>query len=192
MPSNASNIWQTTRSAELDLIEAAHSAVEGTAPGRRYATQQINQAYAVLLSSHFQGFCRDLHSECCDFLVSSVASAHLHRVLFQSLTLARQLDRGNPNPGNVGSDFNRLGLQFWPRVTAMNARNAHRRDLLEEMNRWRNAVAHQDFDPAVLGGRTSLQLRQVLKWRQVCNALTKAFDDVLNQYLQNTVGAAPW
>src|SRR5262249_19369869 len=39
--------------------------------GRRYATQQVNRAYAVLLASEFQGFCRDLYSECMDHVVAT-------------------------------------------------------------------------------------------------------------------------
>lgn len=47
----------------LGEIAAAHTAVGGQGSGRRYATQEINHAYAVLLSSQFQRFCRDLHTE---------------------------------------------------------------------------------------------------------------------------------
>lgn len=54
------------RARALDEIEAAHASVGGTGPGRRYATQQSNQAYAMLLASQFQGFCRDLHTESVD------------------------------------------------------------------------------------------------------------------------------
>ena len=49
MPSIAFQDWSTVRAASLDEIENAHRAVSGTGPGRRYVTQQINQAYAVLL-----------------------------------------------------------------------------------------------------------------------------------------------
>jgi hypothetical protein len=62
MPSRSFELWNTDRRQALDQIAAAHAAVGGVGPGRRYATQQINQAYATLLSSQFQGFCRDLHS----------------------------------------------------------------------------------------------------------------------------------
>ena len=72
MPSNAVQQWQTIRAAALDEIEAAHAAIEGIGPGRRYATQQINQAYVMLLSSQFQGFCRDLHTECVGILVRNL------------------------------------------------------------------------------------------------------------------------
>src|SRR5579884_2178893 len=64
VPSAAFQEWSTVRAASLDEVENAHRSVGGTGPGRRYATQQINQAYAVLLSSQFQAFCRDLHTEC--------------------------------------------------------------------------------------------------------------------------------
>ena len=57
----------------LDEIAGADAAVGGAARGRRYATQQINRAYAVLLASEFQGFCRDLHSECVDHVLTVIA-----------------------------------------------------------------------------------------------------------------------
>src|SRR5437879_3361841 len=116
MPSVSLQTWSTVRAASLDEIENAHRSVGGTGPGRRTATQQINQAYAVLLSGHFQGFCRDLHSECCDFLVAAVSLPYLHRILRGELGANRKLDRGNPGPANLSSDFSRLGLAFWPLV----------------------------------------------------------------------------
>lgn len=54
MPSNALRNWRRGGKQALDEIEAAHAAIGGSGPGRRYATQQINQAYAVMLSSQFQ------------------------------------------------------------------------------------------------------------------------------------------
>ena len=56
MPSNSLRNWHSIRAIALDEIESAHRMVGGSGPGRRYATQQINQAYAMLLSSQFQGF----------------------------------------------------------------------------------------------------------------------------------------
>lgn len=116
MPSVALQAWLTTRVVALDEIENAHRSVGGTGPGRRYATQQINQAYAVLLSSQFQGFCRDLHTECITVLVNSVTSVAVQLILGRELTLDRKLDRGNANPGNIGADFGRLGISFWTAI----------------------------------------------------------------------------
>ena len=65
----------------LNDLESAHRSVRGSGPGARAATQQIHQAYTVLLSGQFQGFCRDLHSECADNLVSPVADPDLREML---------------------------------------------------------------------------------------------------------------
>jgi hypothetical protein len=70
MPSISWQTWSTSRTADLDEIENAHRSVVGTGRDRRVATQQINQAYAVLLSSQFQAFCRDLHTEGAKALVA--------------------------------------------------------------------------------------------------------------------------
>lgn len=118
--------WSTDRAAELDQLEAAHAAVGGARRGRRWATQQVNHAYAVLLSSQFQGFCRDLHSESIDYFVSAVNPIILRSVLRTEFAFSRQLDRGNPDPGNLGSDFNRMGLFFWAQVQSDDARNKAR------------------------------------------------------------------
>jgi len=70
MPSQAYRLWKSTRARELDEVQTAHALLGGTARGRRYTTQQINRAYAVLLASQFQGFARDLHTESVDYLVT--------------------------------------------------------------------------------------------------------------------------
>src|SRR5438034_6146449 len=110
MPSQAYHEWITTRGVALDEIERAHRSVGGSGPGRRFATQQINQAYAVLLASQFQGFCRDLHDECIDCLVRSVLPIGLRGPLEIEFSAYRRLDRGNASPGAIGADFNRPGL----------------------------------------------------------------------------------
>ena len=98
----------------------------------------------MLLSSQFQGFCRDLHSEAVNFVIAAIAPATLAPVVVASLVQGRKLDQGNPNPGNLGSDFGRLGLHFWPAVGVRDRRNAGRQVQLETLNKWRNAIAHGD------------------------------------------------
>ena len=82
----------TSRREALEEIEQAHIAVGGNKPGRRYATQQINQAYALLLASQFQGFCRDLYDEAVVHLVAAIAPRSLQVVARVSLNRDRQLD----------------------------------------------------------------------------------------------------
>jgi hypothetical protein len=192
MPSRSWQDWNSIRASKLDEIEAAHRGIGGMARGRRYATEQINHAYAVLLASQFQGLCRDLHSECVDCVVRAIGSGVLQPVLRAAFVLGRGLDRGNANPGNIGADFNRLGVEFWTKVDADHSGNDRRRQMLEQLNNWRNAIAHQDFDPSKLGGASTLRLSQVRRWRLACNRLALSFDNIMYKHVLAVTGAAPW
>lgn len=75
MSSRALRNWQTRSRKVLDEVEAAHAVVGGGRGARAFARQQINQAYVVLLSSQFQRFCRDLHSDAVDYLAAQPALA---------------------------------------------------------------------------------------------------------------------
>ena len=128
MASVALQTWRTIAAAELDQIQAAHAAVGGRGRGRRYATLQLNHAYTMLLSSQFQRFCRDLHSEVAAFLAQNGAVGAFKLVALTALTQSRKLDTGNPNEGNIGSDFARLGMtDLWDDVNARHGYNQRRR-----------------------------------------------------------------
>jgi len=193
MPSNALIRWTSTRAAALDELEAAHRAVGGAAPGRRIATQQINFACAVLLSAEFQGFCRDLHSEAVEHLVGHLVLAQFQAEARYEFLSHRRIDRGNANPGNIGADIGRLGFEFWVEVDRHHTRNVERRASLEDLNRWRNAISHGDFSVIMAqGGRAALPLAEVQSWRRACDGLAGTFDNVLREYVERKVGAAPW
>jgi len=142
MSSHSLQRWQSVRTAEMDELENAHRSVGGLGRGRRYATRQINHAYAVLISSHFQGFCRDLHTESSRIIVAAIRPLNLQPLAEQEYLRNRRLDRGNPSPGNIGADFSRLGVTLWPELYGLNLRHQQRRLALEELNEWRNAIAH--------------------------------------------------
>ena len=193
MPSNSYRKWMKATSALLDQMENAHSSIGGTARGRRYATDQINQAYAILLASQFQGFCRDLHSESAAYLIDAIQPASMRPIVRAEFTRDRKSDKGNANPGNLGNDFNRLGLEFWDELKTLNAKNSARTRALEMemLNEWRNAIAHQHFDPVKLGS-SRLGLEQVRRWRKVCNRLARAFDAVMCNHIRAVTGFSPW
>jgi hypothetical protein len=183
--------WNTLRCKALDEIEQAHRAVEGTGRGRRYATLQVNHAFAVLLSSQFQGFCRDLHSEAVEFVVARTSPPAVAKALRAVLMQGRKLDSGNPNPGNIGSDFGRLGMDFWIRLGHVDARVKQRQASLDQLNAWRNAVAHQDWS-RLPGQRPDLRLSVVQGWRSTCRGLARSFDEAVRIYLGTMVGRSPW
>jgi len=111
MPSNSLLRWRGERAAALDEIEAAHGRVGGTERGRRYATQQINRAYAVLLSSEFQGFGRDLYSECVDHVVAA-APAHLQALLRAQFLWGSPSAAATPRPARSGRISGGLACRF--------------------------------------------------------------------------------
>ena len=187
MPSRSFSHWRNRRYKALDQIAAAHTAVGGVGPGRRFATQQINQAYAMLLSSQFQGFCRDLHSEAVDNICDGAGRVDARLLLLRiRLTTGRKLDLGNPNPGNLGSDFAFFDLSLWTALEAHNPANADRDLELDDLNKWRNAIAHQSFDPAKLDGRSTLLLKDdARRWRRTCDRLAADMDVVVRACCYN-------
>jgi RiboL-PSP-HEPN len=193
MPSKSLAEWGGKRSDELDEIERAHAAVGGSSRGRRFATQQINRAYAVLLASQFQGFCRDLHSECVDHMMTALASTTaMHIIIKSELTRGRKLDSGNAQPGSLGEDFKRLGIDLWDEVYKLDPLNRARNQMLENLNKWRNAIVHQTLDPSRLGGTTVLRLNEVRRWRVTCERLATSFDEALRAHLLGLTGTSPW
>lgn len=195
MPSNSLARWRGPAQADLDDIVDAHASVAGAARGRRAATAQVNQAYVMLLSSHFQRFCRDLHTEAIDHVVGGLADPWARPIVVQRMTEGRKLDSGNPNPGNIGSDFGRFQFNVWTVMAQLDARTPGRRARLERLNRWRNAIAHQDFAAADLdlgGKRTELRLSDVADWRRACDQLASTLDVAVAGRVRALVGRAPW
>jgi hypothetical protein len=184
--------WQSRNRRALDAIDAAYKAVASTAQHRRSAAEQIKQAYVVLLSSWFQAFCRDLHTECIEHLTTTISHPTVRMIVRQRMMEGRKLETGNPNPGNLGADFGRLGIELWPALLARDRQAKTRQDALGELNRWRNAVAHQDFSSASLQGRKHVRLTEVLQWRQVCESLAVDFERVMYDHLLSATGTRPW
>lgn len=191
MPSNSLIRWNSERVAALDEIENAHVMIGGSERGRRFATQQINFAYATLLSSQFQGFCRDLHTECVERFVA-VLPIPFRRFVRAEFVWNRSLNRGNPHPGAIGSDFGRLGIDFWREVDSVDTRNPRRRLFLQQLIDWRNAIAHHDFDAVAHEGAISLHLAEVRAWRSAINVLARHFDQTMYNYLHALLGSIPW
>lgn len=144
MPSQALNDWLSTRTGALDGVFGALRALPRSKQVQRAAVQNLSRSYTVMLSAEFQGFCKDLHRECAEHFVSLVPEA-IRDVVRQQFLAHRLLDRGDPNPGNIGADFNRLGLKLFDEARQEDTRTPDWRASLDELNEWRNAVAHNDY-----------------------------------------------
>jgi len=183
--------WTTERLPALRELDSARRGLRVSKRGTRFAVRQIHESYVVLLASHFQGFCRDLHDECADFLVETISAGVLRNTVRIVLVLGRKLDSGNANAGNLGSDFGRFGLTFWDVARRLDAGNQDRQKELDVLNAWRNAIAHQHFDPSKLGG-VELRLPLLHGWRTSCDQLAVSFDAVMRSHLEVVNGTAPW
>ena len=171
----------------------AHAAVGGTKRGRRYTTQQINRAFAILLASQFQGFCRDLHSECVDHVVSVLApSPALRYLVWAEFTQRSPTGSRKRATGDSRRDFSRLGIDFWDELRTYDPASNGWRDELDLLNEWRNAIAHQDFASLRRRGFVNLRLATVRQWRISCNRLAEAMDKLMRGHLLTVTGASPW
>lgn len=198
MGSKALAKWQTVRQHELDELLAAHAKVGGSGPGRRYATEQLNHAYLVAVAAQFQGFCRDLHSEAVSALAA--AAPKLQTILLVTLTRNRRLDQGNATEGSIAEDFGRIGMEkFWDRVAANGgvALTKARRKRLDQMNLWRNAIAHDNFEQNQsrldrLDGHLRPRLAEAKRCRTACRLLAVQIEGAVAFFLTQVVGSSPW
>jgi hypothetical protein len=195
VPSAALARWHRVQLARLVEIENAHRAVGGRGPGRRVATQQINDAYMVLLAGQWQEFCRYLHTEAADIVAQAMPSSAQVAVQL-AFTLGRNLDRGNATPENISRDFARFGMNLWRAVYSLDARNRARRHRLDQLYVWRNAIAHQDLPPTGDRARKVDGTRRTLEWAKrfegACTELAAQLDRAIRDQLRSLTGVAPW
>lgn len=171
----------------LDEIDVQCAATFVPVPPPHLAEENL-RSYVMLLSAHFQGFCRDLYSECAQIVTASVASAMQY--LIQSQCHAGcELDRANPHFETIRKDFERFGLQLNVELAA-NPANAARIAGIRHLNSWRNYAAHHKASMPTAGG--PFTLATVQGWRNSCDALATELDGIMYNRLQTALGSAPW
>ena len=139
MPSASLQHWVNDRVPRLMEIEAQCAASQALAPSKPRLREENLRGYIVLLSAHFQGFCRDLYTESAQITASRVR-ASLQVLIQAQFTAHRSLDHGNPNLQNLRKDFERFG--FTLNLADADPGNPARLHHLTELNRWRNIAAH--------------------------------------------------
>ncbi len=170
------------RLQQIDLQCAASLAA---VPANPHLIDENLRSYVVLLSAHFQGFCRDLCTEAAVVIASKVRPS-LRILIREQFTANRQLDRGNPSLQNLKKDFSRFGftLNF-----AVDPANAPRLVHLSAMNEWRNVAAHQGTTIPV---GVPLTLPSLRSWRASCDGLATSLDAILYNQLRRILKRAPW
>lgn len=194
MPSIALINWQTDRMPRLGHIDAHCVALAAIAPATAPPTpgplvEESLQGYVMLLSGHFQGFCRDLYTECAQILTNA-AAANLQRAVQLQCITGLALNIGNPTIENIRKDFERF--DFILDLPNADPGNQQRMTHLGHLNFWRNQVAHQKTTPAPAGIPSVLVLGDIRSWRASCDGLAASLDDIMRVELTLLVGAAPW
>ncbi len=170
------------RLREVDLQCAACSvAVPSNVP----LIDENQRGYVVLLSAHFQGFCRDLCTEAAQLIASRVRPT-LRLLIQQQFTSHRKLDHGNPTHDHLKEDFKRFGLAL---DLAADPANVPRLQALTALNRWRNVAAHHGTIPA---GAPPLDLPSLRTWWNACDGLATSLDAILYNHLRRVLRRAPW
>jgi hypothetical protein len=191
VPSFAHTVWTTTRLRKLDRIDGLRRRIGRGQRRRKQLTEQLAHTYVVLLSSHFQGFTRDLHDECASFLAQQV-SPPMHNLFRSALVVGREIDWGNATVGSVSKSFSRFDLAFKTEIMVEDARCSGWLADYELLLKWRNAIAHEDFDPVKLGKVSTLTMRQVQVWRQACCGIADSLDKAMHRQLKQSTNVAPW
>jgi hypothetical protein len=145
--------WRGASSRSLDEIESLHRLAEASSQSGPELKQQIVYAYATQTLAHFQRYCRAVHSEATGVLAGAVAPPGLEEVTRILFVRNRFLDRGNPTPASLGSDFARFGFRLWPELEAVDRSNLRRREELGQLCEWRNGITHGDIAPKRAAGR---------------------------------------
>jgi len=197
VPSTALLRYDHERRARLEELVAAHRLVGGPGRGRRWRTQQLNNALVLRLAAEFQGFSRDLHDLSARTFASWAAGGNtsVESALDKLLVEGRQLDRGNANPGSLGSDFGRLGFTLWPALTQRDPMTPDQQAALDLLNRARNAIAHYNEGELAAVRKTgaSITLRGFRRWQRDLDRLAVNLDaEVASQLGRLFQQPAPW
>jgi hypothetical protein len=185
MPSAALTRWQNDRMLRLTEMDTHCVDAAARVPPNPLLAEESLLGYAMLLSGHFQGFCRELYKECSQLVAASVPPA-LRVTVDTQFSAELSLNSGNPTVDTIRKDFERFGftLDF-----AADPVNGPRVTHLGELNKWRNAIAHQKPGPP--RGVPPLTLAGVQAWRVSCNGLAIWLDGIMYNEMSRLLGAAP-
>jgi hypothetical protein len=185
MPSVSLQLWLTDRMLSLQEIDTQFATSLALAPPNPRLSEENLRGFIVLLSAHFQGFCRDLYTECAQ-IVAATLPFSVQVVAQTQFTASLALDRGNPNRNSIQRDFDRFGIPL--DLNGADPANHARLIDLGNLNEWRNIVAHHNaVPPGGVPSRADLQ-----RWWNSCNGLATSLDGIMYHQLQRILGNAPW
>ncbi len=100
VPSAALTCWQTDRTPRLAEVDAHCAAVLALVPPNLTFLDETLRGYVLHLSAHFQGFCRDLSTECTQIWIAAIPGG-LQSSAQAQFSAQLALEKGNPSHDNI-------------------------------------------------------------------------------------------
>lgn len=173
MPSQAIEAL-ATRLSDVDQLMAAHAAVGGAEPGRRFDVEGLNRAAVLMLSAHLEGYLEDVMAEALDALNEQLNPKPLTRGFH------------NPRPDYIDKLFAFIGMDKPSRsISWQRASNQSVRVNLEKLVQTRNRIAH---------GATGVRVykNEVTSLRKYVEGFAQRFDGLVRNQVHTLTGAHPW
>jgi hypothetical protein len=189
VPSAALIRWLNDRSPRLNEVEVHCAAVLALVPPNPTFLDETLRGFVLHLSAHFQGFCRDLYTECSQIWIAAIPTG-LKATAQTQFSAQLALAKGNPTYDNIKRDFNRFG--FLLNLQTTHPAGPQQVTNLGHLNDWRNKAAHQGTQPLGGGVPTALTLPLVQGWRASCDGLASSLDGIMRAELLRIMGTAPW
>jgi hypothetical protein len=177
------------RMPRLNEVDGHCAAVLALVPPNLTFLDETLRGFVLHLSAHFQGFCRDLYTECSQIWITSIPIG-LQATAQAQFSSPLALEKGNPSHDNIKRDFNRFG--FLLNLQAAHPAGPQQVTDLGHLNDWRNKAAHQGIQPLGGGVPAALTLPIVQGWRTSCDGLATSLDGLMRAELLRTMGVAPW
>ncbi len=176
MVSQALQEWHGVRGDTLAALDAQCGVVAAAAPPDAVLEDALIRGYVVLLAAQFQGFCRDLYSECVSAVVATVPLA-MQTLVQRQCNSRCELAGANARYESIRADFERFNLSLTTAFDTHSPAAAGWVTTLGHMNAWRNTVAHGNPVAPPHGG--PLSLASVRMWRAACDNLAGALEVVV-------------
>jgi hypothetical protein len=186
--------WRGPSSLALDEIELLYWQVAFVDAGGPALIEQVNHHYVTMLVAHFQRYCRAIHEEAAQ-AVAADSDRDLASVIEGLFDQGRLLDRGNPTPTALGSDFGRFGFRLWQDLEADDRSNRRTKKQLERICEWRNGITHGDLPRKRAAGLldpADLTLEACRDWRHELDRLAISIDRVLATRCRALGRSEPW
>ena len=172
----------------LNEVDAHCAAV--LARSRRTLTflDETLRGFVLHLGAHFQGYCRDLYTECSQIWIAAIP-AGLQATAQAQFSARLALEKGNPSYDNIKRDFQPLRVSV--RFAGCPPGGTSTVTDLGQLNAWRNKAAHQGTQPLGGGVPAALTLPLVRGRRASCDGLAASLDGIMRSRVAPHHGVAP-